>query len=107
MLDQLRTSVGSTSEYVFSENNEWIHKTSYDQFLKRLCKNLGLSITNNHAFRMSLNSNVLIKSGLDAKTRAAILGHSIATNESYYTYTRRDEIQEVGSTIDQFTTITS
>ena len=56
---------------------------------------------------MSLNSNVLIKAGLDAKTRAAILGHSIATNESYYTYTRRDEIQEVGSTIDQFMTITS
>ena len=105
LLDQLRTTCDSSSEYVFSEEGEWIHKTSYEQFLKRLCKNLGLSITNNHAFRMSLNSNVLIKAGLDAKTRAAILGHSIATNESYYTYTRRDEIQAVGSTIDQFTTV--
>jgi integrase len=105
LLDQLRTSCGSSSEYVFSEEGEWIHKTSYEQFLKRLCKNLDLSITNNHAFRMSLNSNVLIKAGLDAKTRAAILGHSIATNESYYTYTRRDEIPAVGSTIDQFTTV--
>ena len=55
---------------------------------------------------MSLNSNILIKAGLDAKTRAAILGHSIATNESYYTYTRREEIREIGSTIDQFTTVT-
>ena len=105
LLDQLKTSCDSSSEYVFSEEGEWIHKTSYEQFLKRLCKNLDLSITNNHAFRMSLNSNVLIKAGLDAKTRAAILGHSIATNESYYTYTRRDEIQAVGSTIDQFTTV--
>ena len=102
MLDQLRTSVGSTSEYVFSENNEWIHKTSYEQFLKRFCKNLGLSITNNHAFRMSLNSNVLIKAGLDAKTRAAILGHSITTNESYYTYTRRDEITDIGDRLNNF-----
>lgn len=29
------------------------------------------------------------------------------TEKFGYTYTRRDEIQEVGSTIDQFTTITS
>ena len=44
---------------------------------------------------MSLNSNVLIPAGLDAKERAAILGHSITTNESYYTYTRRDEIRDI------------
>ena len=56
---------------------------------------------------MSLNSNVLIRAGLDAKTRAAIPGHSIAANESCCTYTKRDEIQEAGSTIDQFTAVTS
>ena len=107
LLDRLRVSCDKSCEYIFSEDGEWIHKTSYELFLKRLCRNLGLSITNNHAFRMSLNSNVLIKAGLDAKTRATILGHSIATNESYYTYTRRDEIQEVGSVLDQFTSGTS
>lgn len=49
---------------------------------------------------MSLNSNVLIKAGLDAKTRAALLGHSIATNENYYTYTRRDEMASVREALD-------
>ena len=44
--------------------------------MKRLCKNSGLSITNNHTFRMSLNSNILIKAGLDAKTRAGDTGAS-------------------------------
>ena len=44
--------------------------------MKRLCKNPGPSMTNNHAFRMSLNSNILIKAGLDAKTWAGDTGAS-------------------------------
>ena len=51
---------------------------------------------------MSLNSNVLIPAGLDARERAAILGHSITTNENYYTYTRRDEIVEIGDRLNNF-----
>lgn len=95
ILTMIRNNSDGTCRYVFNEDGTWISKTSYELFLKRLCQSLGFKITNNHAFRMSLNSNVLIPAGLDAKERAAILGHSITTNESYYTYTRRDEIRDI------------
>ena len=91
----VRNNSEGACQYVFSKDGTWISKTSYELFLKRLCQSLSFKITNHHAFRMSLNSNVLIPAGLDAKERAAILGHSITTNESYYTYTRRDEIRGI------------
>ena len=43
-------------------------------------------MTNNHALRMSLNSNVLIPSNFDVRERSLILGHSIVVNEKYYSY---------------------
>ena len=102
ILSMVRANSEEGSKYVFTENGTWISKTSYELFLKRICQGIGLTITNNHAFRMSLNSNVLIPAGLDARERAAILGHSITTNESYYTYTRRDEIVDIGDRLNNF-----
>ncbi len=49
-------------------------------------------IANNHAFRMTLNSNYLIGVlKLDVGQRAALLGHSVDTNEAYYTKIRMEE----------------
>ena len=43
--------------------------------------NLGFDITNNHAFRMTLNSNVLAKKlNIPVAKRAELLGHSVETN---------------------------
>lgn len=88
------------SEYVFSEQGNWITKTSLTRFLSRHCKALGFNITNNHAFRMSLNSNVLIPRGLDVKQRAYVLGHSVETNEKFYTYMRNEELEQVRNLIE-------
>ena len=55
---------------------------------------LGFPITNNHAFRMALNSYVLIPKGLEAPERAKLPGHSVETNLRYYTHARSDEYLE-------------
>jgi len=99
LLKELR-SISDESEHIFSENGKYIEKTSYEKYLNRLCKSIGISITKNHAFRMTLNSNVLIEQGLNTKQRAYILGHSVSTNERYYTYTRQEEIEEIRNTLE-------
>lgn len=64
ILDELRalqTRLNISSEFIFChENGEWIKTDAYETCLRRLCKNIELDVTNNHAFRMSLNSNVFI-----------------------------------------------
>ena len=53
-------------------------------------KSLGYSITNNHAFRMSLNSNVFIPNNVSLTKRAELLGHSVETNLRHYSYAQID-----------------
>ncbi|BCK00733.1 hypothetical protein bsdcttw_37730 [Anaerocolumna chitinilytica] len=53
---------------------------------------MGFNITNNHAFRMTLNSNYFIGVlNLDVRERASLLGHSVETNQAYYTKIRMEE----------------
>lgn len=86
--------------YLFEENGIWVKKYSVVRFLNRHCKALGLQITNNHAFRMSLNSNKFYAAGLNAKQRSYLLGHSVETNERYYTYTRDEEIDAMRDSLN-------
>ena len=91
-----KDNLGLDCEYVFCTlDNVWIKTDAYETFLRRMLTSLGLSVTNNHAFRMSLNSNVFIPKGLDTGDRAALLGHSIATNLNYYSFSRKDRITEL------------
>ncbi len=69
--------------------------------MRRLLKSLGFNITNNHAFRMSLNSNVLAgKLNLPVAKRAELLGHSVETNMKYYTYATKDDTDDLVSMFD-------
>ena len=55
-----------------------------------------MPVTNNHTFRMSLNSNVSIaKYGLPVTERARLLGHSVETNLKYYSFAGKDNIEEL------------
>ncbi len=84
------------SEYVFChEDGEWIKTDAYETCLKRLCKSLDLEVTNNHAFRMSLNSNVFIPASLPVTERARLLGHSVETNLRYYSFAGKDNLDDV------------
>ena len=91
------------SDYVFcEENGEWITKDSYIKCLRRLLKGMGFEVTNNHAFRMSLNSNVLdAKLHLPVAKRAELLGHSVETNLKYYTYASKDDLDDLVELFDQ------
>ena len=69
-------------------------------FLKRLCTSLNLKVTNNHALRMSLNSNVLIPLGISVADRAAMLGHSIETNLKFYSFAQKGYLGTVRDLLD-------
>lgn len=76
-------ALDGNSIYVFHSGSQWVNKDGYAQYLKKHCRKLGISTTNNHAFRMSLNSR-MIDEGYEPRTRALLLGHSIETNERHY-----------------------
>lgn len=80
-----------------------INPNSYTKALKKIMEKLGFHVTNNHAFRKSLNSNVLIPMGLDEVQRAALLGHSPKVNLTNYTYRRLDDTDEIYQRFNDFT----
>ncbi len=88
--------LGINPEFVFSTaDGEWIKTVGYESFLRRICRRCGLNITNNHAFRMSFNSNVLIQNGIAATDRAKLLGHSVTTNLNCYSFAQKDVVEKV------------
>ncbi len=101
-LEKLQIKMGISSEYIFChEDGEWIKTDAYITCLRRMLKGLGFDVTNNHAFRMSLNSNVLIaKYHLDEATRAQYLGHSAETNLAHYTFAPIRDMDEVVALFD-------
>ena len=75
------------------KNGEWLHTKAYCSALSKICKKHKIKVTNNHAMRMSLNSNVFIPNGINEADRARLLGHSIQTNLIYYSYTKKDYLE--------------
>lgn len=92
-LKALQEEKGIHSEFVFCHpNGEWIKTDAYETCLRRLMKSLNLNVTNNHAFRKSLNCNVFIgKLQMPVTQRAKLLGHSVATNEKHYSFGSKDD----------------
>lgn len=86
-LKHLQDQKGIVSEYVFChEDGEWIKTDAYETCLRRMCQSLGFTVTNNHALRMALNSNVFIPLGISVTERARMLGHSFETNLRKYSF---------------------
>lgn len=104
LLDEIKSlqdELGIRSEFIFChENGEWIKTDAYVTFLRRLCSSKGLKVTNNHALRMSLNSNVLLPLGISAADRAAMLGHSIETNLKFYSFAQKGYLGTVRDLLD-------
>ena len=69
--------------------------------MRKLCKKHGLSVTNNHALRMSFNSNILIQNGVAVTERAKLLGHSVATNMNHYSYAQKDYLETTRDILNQ------
>ena len=87
---------GIASEYVFcNADGEWVKMNAYESCLRRFMRSMGYSVTNNHAFRMSLNSNSLIPKGIPVADRARLLGHSVETNLRHYSFARIGVDEEI------------
>ena len=101
-LYRLQDSMGIQSEFVFCyPDGSWITTRGYSCFLRKLCRRHGLKVTNNHAFRMSLNSNVFIPNGIPVTERAKLLGHSVETNLMYYSYAEKDYLNNARDILNQ------
>ena len=101
-LYELQKSKNIRSEFVFCyPDGSWITTRGYSCFLRKLCRRHGLKVTNNHAFRMSLNSNIMIPNGLPAIERAKLLGHSVETNLKYYSYAPKDYLENARNILNQ------
>ena len=100
-IKELQTRLSISSEFIFChEDGEWIKTDAYETFLRRLCQSKGFKVTNNHALRMSLNSNVLIPMNVSVADRAAMLGHSIQTNLAFYSFAQKDYLENVRDLLD-------
>ncbi len=93
IIDQAMMLPG-TSPYLFHSNGEPVTKDSYAQNLKFFCRRIGLTTTNNHAFRMAFNSR-LIELDFSASDRALILGHQVQTNETHYSLTDKRRLEGI------------
>ena len=83
------------SEYIFhNKKGEPLQADSYEQNLRRRCKRLEISTSNNHAFRIAFNSK-LIELGFSAAERALILGHEVQTNENNYSVTDKRQLVDI------------
>ncbi|MCR5032022.1 MAG: tyrosine-type recombinase/integrase [Lachnospiraceae bacterium] len=107
LLSEIRekqNKLGICSEWIFSkEDGTWIDKRYYDHRLRAVSKDLGLSLTNNHALRMAFNSYVLTTMGIEAPDRAKILGHTVETNLQCYTFSHQDDfLSEMTEKLDNF-----
>lgn len=83
----LALAIPGESIYLFHDPqcSEAIKKDGYEQYLRRTCKKLGFTITKNHGFRMHFNE-VCIAHGMSPAERALLLGHTIETNERFYSH---------------------
>ncbi|MBO4679636.1 MAG: tyrosine-type recombinase/integrase [Lachnospiraceae bacterium] len=83
------------SEFLFHHpNGEPVVKDSYEYYLRRRCKSLGIKISHNHAFRVAFNAR-LIEAGADSNERCLVLGHSMQTNERHYSFSDRRRVDDV------------
>ncbi|MBO4461623.1 MAG: tyrosine-type recombinase/integrase [Lachnospiraceae bacterium] len=100
-IHDLQEELNIKSEFIFChEDGEWIKTDAYITFLRRLCQSFEFKVTNNHALRMSLNSNVLLPMGVSVADRAAMLGHSIETNLKFYSFAQKGYLENVRILLD-------
>jgi integrase len=102
-LKELQERKNIHSDFIFCHaDGTWIKTDAYETCLRRLLSGMGYSITNNHAFRMTLNSNILdAKLRLPPAKRAELLGHSVEANLKYYTFATKDDMDDLVRLFDE------
>lgn len=91
-LKKRQTQLNIKSKYVFCKSDgSFTTPEDYRGSLLKLCKKLGLSVTNNHAFRKAANQR-LTDEGYRLAERSNMLGHSPEVNQKNYTVADNDFI---------------
>jgi len=90
-IKEKQKELGIISDYIIcNREGHFIYKTSFGRALYELCKKLGFHVTNNHAFRMTLNSKW--EPYFSASARASYFGHTVETNLAHYTYHNGEDL---------------
>lgn len=76
---------GYFCEWIFANENGRVHAPVISSCLKNKCKQVGITEKGIHAFRRTLNSEMR-HNGVSPTVAAALLGHTEAVNENYYTF---------------------
>lgn len=99
-IKEKQKELGIKTEWIFSsKTGEWVTTRGYQDALYNLCKGeprrnrsgLGLHLSNNHAFRIALNSYEFIPKGLTVTERAKLLGHTVEVNLQNYTFSKSND----------------
>lgn len=102
-LRHLQEVNGINSEWVFARaNGSYMRPDTYRSALRKIAKENNTKLTNNHAFRIALNSYVFIPSGVPETERAEMLGHSVEVNLENYSYALADAKNETKNKIEQY-----
>lgn len=92
---ELALQMPGESQYLFHHpDGGQILKDSYEYYLRRVCRRLNIKVSNNHAFRVAFNAR-FIEAGVDGNDRCLVLGHSMQTNERYYSFSDKRRANNV------------
>lgn len=82
------------SPYIFHDGDRWVLNDGYTHYLRRKCHALGIAISNNHAFRMALNAQMM-DTTLNLVQRSLLLGHSPEVNQRFYSNTDKRQLDSI------------
>lgn len=91
---ELAKQLPGDSHYVFHDGDNWVLNDGYSHYLRRVCHSLGVSTTNNHAFRMALNTQMM-DTTLNLVQRSLLLGHSPEVNQRFYSNTDKRQLDSI------------
>ena len=95
----LALNLPGESEYLFHDKTgNPIICDGYNRYLRRLCTRLGITTTNNHAFRLAFNTRMIML-GFSSAERALILGHAVVTNEAHYSVSDKRRLDNLRASI--------
>ena len=94
-------SLPGESEFLFHDKaGQPVKQNAYINNLKRRCRRVEAGATHNHAFRVAFNSE-LNRMGLSPSDRALVLGHTVETNERFYSVTDKRRIDIIAEKMRQ------
>lgn len=92
-MKSMQQTAGVSSEYVFCHlDGTFIDPKSYERYVHKIFDAVGISNKTSYVFRRGLNQ-LLDERGVSPTNRAKLLGHTVNTNITCYTFASRDTVE--------------